>query len=130
MNRAFIVAALTLGAALAATPAAAQSKGTPVRFDFRALAEDGSQIPDLRAEDLSLKVNGKPRSVTSLSFLRTVSDKAAPGSELPPPYATNAAGSSGRTIPAAQWSAPRGMGTVCRAPRGALPDQPRRWRFP
>ena len=98
MNRAFVAALIFGAAVLTAAPAVAQSKGTPVRFDFRALAEDGSQIPDLKAEDLSLKVNGKPRSVTSLSFLRTVSDKAAPGSELPPPYASNAGGVSGRTI--------------------------------
>ena len=98
MNRVFVTA-LTLGvAALAAPPAAAQSRGTPVRFDFRALAEDGSQVTDLKAEDLSLKVNGKARPIQSLSFLRTVSDKASAGSALPPPYATNAVGSSGRTI--------------------------------
>jgi len=98
VNRIF-VAALVLGAAtLAAPDAGAQSKGTPVRFDFRALTEDGGQVQDLKAADLSLKVNGKPRQIQSLSLFSTVSDKAAPGSAMAPPYATNAVGASGRTI--------------------------------
>lgn len=98
MNR-VLVAALVFGAAALAAPgASAQTKGTPVRFDFRALTEDGGQVPDLKTDELSLKVNGKPRQIQSLSLFRAVSDKASPGSELPPPYATNAVGASGRTI--------------------------------
>ena len=98
MNRVLVTALAFGAAALVGAPATAQSKGTPVRFDFRALAEDGSQVTDMKAEDLSLKVNGKARPIQSLSFFRTVSDKASPGSELPPPYASNAVGASGRTI--------------------------------
>ncbi|HYT67731.1 MAG TPA: hypothetical protein VEL51_14975, partial [Vicinamibacterales bacterium] len=44
------------------------------------------------AEDISLKVNGKPRQIKSLSLFRTTSDFALPSSQLPAPYATNAVG--------------------------------------
>lgn len=97
MNRVFV--ALAFGAAALAAPgASAQSKGTPVRFDFRALTEDGGQVRDLKAEELSLKVNGKPRQIQSLSLFSTVPETSSPGAELPPPYASNAVGTTGRTI--------------------------------
>jgi len=97
VNRVFVVLAFG-AAALAAPGAGAQPKAMPVRFDFRVLTEDGAQVRDLKAEELSLKVNGKPRQIQSLSRFSTVSDKSSPGSDLPPPYASNAAGASGRAI--------------------------------
>lgn len=97
MNRVLVTLALG-AAALTAPGASAQSKGTPVRFDFRALTEDGGHVRDLKPDELSLKVNGKQRRIQSLSLFSTVPDKAAPGSALPPPYATNAVGATGRAI--------------------------------
>jgi hypothetical protein len=96
-----VAAALAIGALAATAPATrAQSKGgQAVRLDIRALAEDGGQVADLKADEISLKVNGKTRKVQSLSFFRTTAESgAAPGSELPPPYATNVVGTNGRVI--------------------------------
>jgi len=92
--------ALALGLVAGTAPVThAQSKGAvPVRIDFRALTEEGAQVSDLKAEDISLKVNGKPRQIKSLSLFRTTSDFALPSSQLPAPYATNAVGMNGRVI--------------------------------
>jgi hypothetical protein len=92
---------MALTGALTAAPAAAQpgKGGATARIDFRALAEDGAPIADLKAEEVALKVNGKPRALQSLSLVRTGSTgPAVAGTPLPPPYATNAAGVNGRTI--------------------------------
>ena len=72
--------ALILAALLPATAAAQAAKGPAVRIDFRALGENGDQVPDLKAEDISLKVNGKARQVQSLSLFRTTGEGAATGS--------------------------------------------------
>jgi hypothetical protein len=70
-----------------------------VKIDFRALTDDGQQVTDLKPEEITLKVNGKPRQIQSLGVFHTVAAGAAPGgSALPPPYATNAVGKSGRVI--------------------------------
>ena len=87
--------------AIAPAPAAAQAaKGAAVKIEFRALGDDGVPITDLKADEVSLKVNGKARTVQSLALFRATSGDAAAGGgpALPPAYATNAAGVSGRTI--------------------------------
>lgn len=85
--------------ALVATPGAQSSKGgAPVRIDFRALAEDGSQVPDLKAEEVTLRINGKARAIQSLSLFRATGAGAAGSSGLPAPYGTNAVSASGRVI--------------------------------
>ena len=96
--RHLLLAALVL-VALAGTPGAQSSKGgAPIRIDFRALAEDGSQVPDLKAEEVTLKVNGKARTIQSLSLFRATGAGSAGGSALPAPYGTNAVSQSGRVI--------------------------------
>jgi hypothetical protein len=94
------------GAALAVlalfpTLAAAQppKASSVVKIDFRALTEDGQQVGDLKPDEITLKVNGKPRQIQSLGVFHAVTAGAAPGgAALPPPYATNAVGKSGRVI--------------------------------
>ena len=96
-----VAAALALGVLTAAAPATrAQSKGgQAIRLDIRALTEDGGQVTDLKAEEIALKVNGKPRPVQSLSLFRTVAESGSTGGAvLPPPYATNVMGTNGRVI--------------------------------
>ena len=87
---------------LALTPAAtarAQKASAAVKIDFRALTEEGQQVTDLKADELSLKVNGKPRQIQSLGIFHTQADDSSPGgSALPPPYSTNAVGRNGRVI--------------------------------
>jgi hypothetical protein len=101
-----VVGALTLPAlAMFMTGKAAAGQapkgGAAVKIDFRALAEDGQQVSDLKPEEIALKVNGKPRQIQSLGVWHAVGADRSPspgGSALPPPYATNAAGQTGRVI--------------------------------
>ena len=83
-------------------PAAAQpaKASAAVKIDFRALTDDGQQVSDLKAEEITLKVNGKPRQIQSLGVFHTAAaaDPSPGGSALPPPYATNAVGRNGRVI--------------------------------
>ena len=85
--------------ALSAAPAIAQpaKAGAAARIDFRALTEAGQQVPDLKPNEISLRVNGKAREIKSLSFVQGSSEPEA-GSPLPPPFATNTVGTAGRTI--------------------------------
>jgi hypothetical protein len=89
-----LAAVVGLSAAAGAQPARG---GAPARIEFRALSDDGQPVADLRAADLSLKVNGKPRSIQSLSLFRANADATA-SSPLPPPYATNVLGEHGRVL--------------------------------
>jgi hypothetical protein len=94
--RAAALAALSLVPASAAAQAKAAA---PARIEFRALGEDGQVVADLKAEELSLKVNGKAKPIQSLSLTRATSDApAVAGSPLPPPYSTNVAGEHGRVV--------------------------------
>ena len=94
-----LVAAAALVVLLPAA-AAAQARGA-VKVDFRAFGEDGVPVVDLKAEEISLKVNGKARPVHSLNLFRTTtggSATAGGGGPLPPAYSTNTMGVNGRAI--------------------------------
>ena len=102
MKRGF-AAALAVLAVTPNLPAAAQGAktGTAVKIDFRALAEDGQQVTDLKRDEITLKINGKARQIQSLGVFHAVAGDPSPspgGSALPPPYATNAVGQIGRVI--------------------------------
>src|SRR5258708_30911069 len=92
------VALVVLGLPKAA--AAQPPKGHPaVTIDFRALTDEGQQVTDLKPDEVALKVNGKPRRIHALGVFNSVAADPSPGaSALPPPYATNAVGHSGRVI--------------------------------
>jgi hypothetical protein len=81
-----------------AVPALAQSRGgAPVRIDFRALADDGVPVADLKAEEISLKINGKARAVQTLNLF-TAAAGTGGGAALPSPYGSNIGGVNGRVI--------------------------------
>lgn len=95
-----------------AAPAARQSTQTPVfrtavdrvAVDIVAVASNGLPVPDLKAGDLALKVDGKLREIRSLEFVRLVSASPPPPSALPPaqavppPFGSNAPSEAGRVI--------------------------------
>jgi hypothetical protein len=92
---------LTAALALCALGSAAASgqgnkSASPVRVEFRALGDDGGVVTDLKAAELSLRVNGKPRTIQSLSVFQTDAAAIASSAPLPPPYASNTAGQGGR----------------------------------
>jgi hypothetical protein len=101
---ALVVLALTPAAfaeasASKAAAAAQPAKGSaPVRIDFRALTDEGQQVADLKPDEVSLKVNGKPRQIQSLSLMQGSVEPSSGGPTLPPPFASNAVGRGGRVI--------------------------------
>ena len=98
---ALVVVALTAPAFAKASAGQQPAKpSAAVKVDFRALTEEGQQVADLKAADITLKVNGKPRQIQSLGVFHTAaaSPPSPGGSALPPPYATNAVGRNGRVI--------------------------------
>jgi VWFA-related protein len=93
----FYAAALVLTAAAVSTRAEPQAAGgAPVLIDFRAVAEDGQPVADLTPADVTLRINGRPRPVKSLEFVRVGGEASAPvaGATLPPPFRTNAESSA------------------------------------
>ncbi len=84
-------------------PAPFRSAVDLVRLDFGAFSTDGQLVTDLRAEDVSLKVDGRTREIRSFQYVRLAgSDPArtdpAPVKLLAPPFGTNALDAAGRTI--------------------------------
>src|SRR5690348_4025654 len=96
-----VAAVLTIPWAVAApSPIAAAQAGradAPARIDFRAVGEDGALITDLTRDELTLKVNGKPRPVQSLTLFQASAAMAAEAA-LPPPYVSNASAARGRIV--------------------------------
>jgi hypothetical protein len=93
--------AFAMASAGRAAAAGQAPKASAVKIDFRALTDDGQPITDLEAEEITLKINGKPRQVQSLSVFHTVAADRSPspgGAALPAPYATNTVGRNGRVI--------------------------------
>ncbi len=93
------VAAMTL----ARVHVPAQGRGVdPVTTDVQALEADGRPVRDLKPEDLTVKMDGKTRTLRSLQLV-PVGD--APGSgvrsgavDVPPPFDTNVLSRVGRGI--------------------------------
>lgn len=64
----------------------------PQTVDFVALTADGAPVADLTAGQITLKIDGRDRAVTSLEFIRF----DAHANVLPPPFGTNSAADAGR----------------------------------
>ena len=75
-----------------------------VAVDFVAVSGDGQPIPNLSASEITLKVDGKPREITSLELVRLVPASPPPDSSLPPavavpaPFGSNAPSEAGRAF--------------------------------
>ena len=61
-----------------------------VSLDFLAIGRDGQPIPDLKAEEVSLKLGGRARPLTAIDLVDVVgSAQPSAVSPLPPPFGTN-----------------------------------------
>jgi len=75
-----------------------------VAVDFLAIDADGRPIGDLKAGELTLTVDGKPRAIESLKFLHLASAMPPAKGTLPPakavplPFGSNLQQDAGRTI--------------------------------
>src|SRR6476646_2958223 len=92
------LALAALGAAGAAASLVAQTPaGEPITVRFLAVGADGKPVSTIKSDQVSVRVDGKPRNVQSLQFVSL--DAAAPAAAgpaakpfetpLPPPYGTN-----------------------------------------
>lgn len=71
-----------------------------VAVDFMAVAADGQPVADLKAEEVSVRIDGRPRKIRTLEFIKFSEPGAlgAPTATLPPPYGTNLVTDAGRDI--------------------------------
>jgi hypothetical protein len=90
-------AAVLVAGAPRADGLAAVQGGEQLTVDFVAVSADGRPVADLRAEDISLRVGGRNRSVKSLRLVKFdgATGGGAPSAGLPAPFATNADGGGG-----------------------------------
>jgi hypothetical protein len=82
---------------LRAEPPPDVQQGGGIAVDFLALSGTGQHVTDLQPADVSIKVGGKQRTVSSLHYTKVDSGGSAPASPLPPPFAVNTA-STGRNL--------------------------------
>src|SRR5262245_22220006 len=72
-----------------------------VLVDFYAVTPDGQPVQGLKADEIQLKIDGRARPITSLTWT-AVADAGAldggAGGGAPPPFASNAAGDGGRAF--------------------------------
>ena len=75
-----------------------------VAVDFIAVTDDGRPLPNLAASEIALKVDGKPREITSLELVRLVPAAPPPESSLPAaeavpaPFGLNSPAEAGRAF--------------------------------
>jgi VWFA-related protein len=83
--------------------APAQSAERPLVIDFYALGADGASIADLKAEEVTIKLNGRTRPIKNLRLVKQAdlpvdNPLAARQVPLPVPFATNGIAESGRSF--------------------------------
>jgi hypothetical protein len=97
-NRLAVAAAVALTAMAGVSHARQDSAGSQpiksgvslVAIDFLAIGRDGLPVPDLKPEDVSLKIGGRVRPVQALNLISVVPDPSQRVvSPLPPPFGTN-----------------------------------------
>ena len=82
---------------LRAEPPPDMQQGGGLTVDFLALSGTGQHVTDLQPADVSIKVGGKQRTVSSLRYTKVDSGGTAPASALAAPFAVNTA-STGRNL--------------------------------
>jgi VWFA-related protein len=99
MNRRFVTTVLL---AMAAATGASQAPERTLVLDFYALGADGSPVADLKPEEVTVKVDGRARTVRALRLVKQASAPAAdpltPVTAPAEPFATNRAGETGRSF--------------------------------
>jgi len=96
-----LVSALVLLAGGAAPVGQQRSLGGPagdVLVDFIAVGANGQPVADLQAADVSIKIAGKARTISSLELKKADSGGSGAASALPAPFATNEAKGGGRSF--------------------------------
>lgn len=93
-------ASLVLLVLVAAGPSAQQfvlssaDRARLIAVDFAVIGADGQPVPDLRAEEVTLKIDGRTRAVRALEYIPTTSLPQ----QVAPPFGSNTAASGGRAV--------------------------------
>lgn len=86
----FSLIVLLAAAAVPAQQSPAPKAGPLVNVEFRAITAAGSPVFDLKAADVTLKVDGRERAIRAFDLLRLGDDSAGPArAEIAAPFATN-----------------------------------------
>jgi hypothetical protein len=94
-----LLTVLVVASGFDSSRAAAQTVPGTATISFRALNPEGQLITDLKAADVSLKIDNTPREIKSLDFVLlgkvdgTLATVAA--TPIPPPFSSNVASTSG-----------------------------------
>ena len=97
------VFALSAGLFASAGAPVQQASERPLVVDFYALGADGTTVADLKAEEVTVRVNGRPRAIQSLRLVKQADPPpadplAARVMAVPEPFATNGIAEAGRTF--------------------------------
>jgi hypothetical protein len=106
MLRRGVIAALVAATLPPGPPAAAQGQTAALKsgvslvtFDFLVVGRDGRPVPDLKAEDVTLKVGGRTRPIGTVNMVDVGPPRTTtPVSPLPPPFGTNVQTQEGRAF--------------------------------
>jgi len=72
-----------------------QDRARLVAVDFTALGPDGLPVTDLRPEDVTLRIDGRTRTIRALDYVPVSAGTAV---RVPPPYGSNVISGDARTI--------------------------------
>lgn len=91
-----VMVTLTMAVADSAPQTPSSAAGPLVTVEFRAVTEAGSPVTDLKAGDITLKIDGRERVIRAFELM-PIGDKAAAPTPvvMPAPFATNALSTSG-----------------------------------
>lgn len=96
---AFVLGILALSAAPLAQQFVLSSKDRArlIAVDFAVTGADGNPVADLRAEEVTLTIDGRSRPIRSLEYVALAS-AASPGADALLPYGSNTQGDNGRSV--------------------------------
>ena len=104
-----LILALTMTATVvfspgrAASSLAASQSPDLIAVDFYAVTAEGRPIPDLRPDEVTIKINGRTKAIRSLQFVEVASLASGPAAgqtarPLPPPFGSNSTSGHGRVF--------------------------------
>jgi VWFA-related protein len=69
-----------------------------VPADFLALSADGDPIVDLKADEVTIKIDGRVRALRSLQWVQVANPSRSADAWIPPPFGSNTASDAGRGV--------------------------------
>jgi hypothetical protein len=79
-------------------PAPAERSADLLAVSFAAVAADGQPAADLKAEEVTIKIDGRTRAIRSLQLISMAPPAPADRPTLPVPFGTNNVSDAGRTL--------------------------------